>query len=184
MQLTPTALDGVVELQPVRHGDDRGWFTEVWNQQTMADLGFVTEWVQDNEAWSSSAGTLRGFHFQVAPRAQDKLVRAAAGRVLDVVVDLRRSAATFGQHVSVELSAERGNLLLVPKGFGHAYCTLEPNCVLAYKVSDYYSPDHDRAIRWDDPDLGVAWPFSEGELTLSGKDQTAPLLAQSSELFE
>ena len=183
MRAAPTALDGVIELHPVRHGDDRGWFAEVWNQQTLADLGITIDWIQDNEAWSASAATLRGLHYQLPPKAQDKLVRASAGRVLDVVVDLRRSSPTFGQHVAVELSAEHGNLLLVPKGFGHGYCTLEPNSVLAYKVSDYYSPDHDRAIRWDDPDLAIDWPFAESALTLSAKDAAAPFLNDADQLF-
>lgn len=183
MKLIPTALDGVVELVPRRHGDDRGWFSEVWNEQTLIDLGIEYEWVQDNEAWSAAPGTLRGIHFQIEPRSQTKLVRCSQGRVLDVAVDLRRSSPSFGQHVGVELSAEVGNQLLVPAGFGHAYCTLETNCVINYKVTDYYSPDHDRGVRWDDQDLAIAWPFPASELVLSDKDRLAPTVAESTQLF-
>lgn len=184
MQAIPTELQGVVELRPVRHGDDRGWFSEVWNESTLASHGIELDWVQDNEAFSAAAGTLRGIHYQLAPKAQDKLVRVVQGRVLDVVVDLRRSSATFGQHVGVELSAELGNQLFVPKGFGHAYCTLVDDCMIAYKVSDYYSPEHDRALRWNDPQLAVDWPFDADTVILSGKDEAAPLFADADNLFD
>lgn len=177
MELHATALDGVVELQPVRHGDDRGWFCEVWNQRTLTELGIDIDWVQDNEARSATVGTLRGLHFQIDPHAQDKLVRVVAGRVLDVAVDIRRGSATFGHHVAVELTAERGNQLLVPRGFAHGYCTLEPDSVIAYKVSEFYSPDCDRSLRWNDPALGIEWPVDAAGAILSAKDETAPLLA-------
>lgn len=177
MKLNETALDGVVELVPVRHGDDRGWFSEVWNQATLAELGITIDWVQDNEAKSAAAGTIRGLHFQTPPRAQDKLVRAVQGRIVDVAVDLRTSSSTFGQHVAVELTAAAGNQLLVPKGFAHGYCTLEPDTIIAYKVSDFYAPECDRALRWDDPAIGIDWPLA-GEATLSDKDRVAPLLAE------
>lgn len=177
MELRATALDGVVELQPVRHGDERGWFSEVWNEATLSELGIAISWVQDNEAFSARAGTLRGLHFQTDPFAQDKLVRVAAGRLLDVAVDLRQSSGTFGQHVAVELSAEQGNQLLVPRGFAHGYCTLEPNTMIAYKVSNFYAPDCDRAVHWADPDLGIDWPIDSSGAVLSAKDEQAPAFA-------
>jgi len=177
VKLRATELDGVVELIPTRHGDERGWFSEVWNRSTLAGLGIELDWVQDNEAKSAAAGTLRGLHFQTAPQAQDKLVRAAHGRIVDVAVDLRRSSSTFGRHVAVELSADAGNQLLVPVGFAHGYCTLEPDTVIAYKVTDFYAPSCDRSLRWDDPALGIEWPVDPADVTLSDKDRSAPLLA-------
>ena len=177
MELRPTKLDGVVELIPKRHGDHRGWFSEVWNESTLKDVGITIEWVQDNEAFSAAVGTLRGLHFQVEPHAQDKLVRAVKGSIVDVAVDLRASSATYGQHVAVELNDELGNQLLVPKGFAHGYCTLVPDTIIGYKVSGYYSPECDRGIRWNDPDLAVAWPVDADKAVLSEKDINAPLLA-------
>jgi dTDP-4-dehydrorhamnose 3,5-epimerase len=184
MELKPTKLDGVVELQPIRHGDDRGWFSEVWNEATLAELGVDISWVQDNEAYSSLVGTLRGLHFQIDPHAQDKLVRVLAGRVLDVAVDLRQSSPTFGQHVAVELSAKLGNQLLVPRGFAHGYCTLETDTVIGYKVSGFYSPECDRAVHWDDPEIRIDWPVDATNAVLSGKDTQAPAFADiGSSLF-
>jgi dTDP-4-dehydrorhamnose 3,5-epimerase len=175
MEMRKTELEGVIECQPKRHGDERGWFSEVWNQATLANLGIDIEWVQDNEARSVAAGTLRGLHFQIDPHAQDKLVRVVAGRVLDVAVDIRRSSSMFGQHVAVELSSDLGNQLLVPRGFAHGYCTMEPDSVIAYKVSGFYSPECDRSLKWDDPDLRIDWPVDAGDAVVSGKDQQAPL---------
>jgi dTDP-4-dehydrorhamnose 3,5-epimerase len=185
MELRETELDGVVELRPTRHGDERGWFSEVWNEATLAELGINIAWVQDNEARSATAGTLRGLHFQVEPHAQDKLVRAVQGRIVDVAVDLRQSSATFGQHVCVELTEQLGNQLLVPQGFAHGYCTLEPNTVIGYKVSGFYSPTCDRSLRWDDPELGIDWPVHKADAVLSNKDQVAPHLSEiESSFFE
>jgi dTDP-4-dehydrorhamnose 3,5-epimerase len=145
----------------------------------LAELGINITWVQDNEARSVEVGTLRGLHFQVDPHAQDKLVRAVQGRIVDVAVDLRQSSPTFGQHVAVELTEELGNQLLVPRGFGHGYCTLEPNTVIGYKVSAFYSPECDRGLRWDDPALGIDWPVTTtADAVLSDKDKVAPLLSE------
>ncbi len=181
MDLRETELAGVVELRPTRHGDERGWFSEVWNEATLAEFGITITWVQDNEALSVASGTLRGLHFQVDPHAQDKLVRAVRGRILDVAVDLRTNSTTFGRHVAVELTEQLGNQLLVPRGFAHGYCTLEPNTVIGYKVSDFYSPDCDRALRWDDPALGIEWPVAQADAVLSDKDRRAPLLGKIQE---
>ena len=127
MEIIPTALDGVVEIRPARHGDDRGWFSEVYKRHTLRDAGIDIEFVQDNESFSAPTGTLRGLHYQLAPHAQDKLVRVIHGSILDVAVDIRRGSATFGQHVAVTLTAEEGNQMLVPVGFAHGFCTLEPD---------------------------------------------------------
>jgi len=184
MEAIPTAIPDVIEIVPVRHGDHRGWFSEVWNEKSLADAGIELSWVQDNEAMSAKVGTIRGLHFQMPPFAQDKLVRALRGRIVDVAVDIRKSSPTFGQHVAVELTAEKGNQLLVPQGFAHGYCTLEPDSVIAYKVSNYYSPESDRALRWDDPELGIEWPIDSGEASISDKDLAAPLWADLDSFFD
>jgi dTDP-4-dehydrorhamnose 3,5-epimerase len=183
MEIIPTALDGVVEIRPPRHGDDRGWFSEVYKRHTLLDAGIDIEFVQDNESFSAPAGTVRGLHYQLAPHAQDKLVRVIRGSILDVAVDIRRESSTFGQHVAVVLTADDGNQLLVPAGFAHGFCTLGPDVRVAYKVSGLYAPDCERAIRWDDPDLAIDWQLPAGGATLSGKDEIAPLLADQPDLF-
>lgn len=178
-----TALDGVIEVRPARHGDDRGWFSEVWNRQAWADAGLDIDWVQDNESVSAAAGTIRGVHFQTDPTPQDKLVRVVRGRIIDVAVDLRRSSPTFAQHVAVELSAEVGNQLLVPKGFGHGFVTLETNCHVAYKVSGPYDPAADAGINFADPALGIDWGVEGADAVVSAKDLAAPLLAEADHLL-
>jgi len=183
MPLHQTELDGVVVLQPQRHGDARGYFTETFNVKTMADAGLETVFVQDNESLSAAVGTVRGIHYQLPPQPQIKLVRVLQGAVLDVAVDLRSPSPTFGQHVAVELRAELGNQLYVPVGFGHAFCTLEPNTIVAYKVSGFYAPDCDRGVRWNDPDLAIDWPIAEADATVSAKDAQAPLFADAVDLF-
>ena len=178
MNVRPTALPDVLEITPRRHGDGRGWFSETWNQRAWtAATGLDVSWVQDNESFSALVGTVRGVHFQVDPTPQAKLVRVESGRILDVAVDLRRSSATYLMNVTFELSAERGNQLFIPEGFGHGFVTLEPNCLVAYKVSDFYDPATDRAISWRDPALNIDWGSSVDEATLSDKDASAPLLA-------
>ena len=183
MEIIPTALDGIVEIRPPRHGDDRGWFSESYKRHTLRDAGIDIEFVQDNESFSAPIGTLRGLHYQLPPHAQDKLVRVIHGSILDIAVDIRRGSATFGQHVAITLTADEGNQLLVPAGFAHGFCTLEPDVRVAYKVSDIYAPDCERAVRWDDPALGIDWQLPPGGPTLSGKDAVAPLLADQPDLF-
>lgn len=184
VEVRPTSIPEVLELVPVRHGDHRGWFSETANQRTLAEAGITLEWVQDNESFSAQKGSLRGIHFQLAPHAQHKLVRVISGSILDVAVDLRRSSATFGKHAAVTLTAEEGNQLLIPAGFGHAFCTLEPNCRVAYKVAGgYYAPESDRSIRWDDPALAIDWPATDG-VSISAKDKAAPLFADTVDMFD
>jgi len=184
VRFVPTALPEVIEVQPVRRGDDRGWFSEVFKVDAFAEAGLDVEFIQDNESLSAASGTLRGIHYQIAPNAQAKLVRVIRGSIFDVAVDLRRSSPTFGQHVAVTLSAESGNQLFVPIGFGHGFRTLEADTQVGYKVSGRYSTECERAIRWDDPQLAIAWPADLTEPTMSDKDAHAPLLADQPDLFE
>ena len=179
----PLALDGVFEFVPKRFGDDRGFFSETYNAERFAANGFGLPFVQDNHSYSASRGVLRGLHYQLPPRAQDKLVRVVRGRILDVAVDIRKSSPTFGRWVSLELSAEAGNQILVPKGFAHGFVTLEDHTEVIYKVTDFYSPAHDRSIRFDDPRIGIAWPVAAEALELSAKDRAAPRLDEA-EIFE
>ena len=183
MIVRETAIEGVLELQPERFGDDRGWFSEVWNQATLAEHEIEISWVQDNESMSATRGTVRGLHYQLAPNAQAKLVRCIGGSVFDVAVDLRTGSPTFGQTVSVVLNATTGNQLLIPEGFAHGFCTLEPNTRIGYKVSALWAPESDCSVRWDDPAFGIDWPVGPHEAVLSDKDQNAPTL-QDARVFD
>ena len=171
-------LPGVLEVRPTRHGDERGFFSEVWNRERWREAGIDQDFVQDNHSLSKERGVLRGLHYQASPMAQAKLVRVTRGKVFDVAVDIRKGSPTFGNWVSAILSAERWNQLYVPEGFAHGFLTLEPNCEVEYKVSSPYSPEHDRAIRFDDLDIAIAWPNEAGEIILSDKDRAAPRLAE------
>jgi len=182
VEVRPTALPEVLEIVPKRHGDERGFFSEVYNQATFRKHGVDLFWVQDNHALSREAGVLRGLHYQLDPVAQDKLVRVTRGRIFDVAVDARKGSPRFGKWVGVELSAQRWNQLLVPKGFLHGYLTLEPDTEVLYKVTALYSPAHDRAVRYDDPDLGIAWPV-RGQPILSERDRDAPRLRDAENGF-
>jgi dTDP-4-dehydrorhamnose 3,5-epimerase len=176
MLVTSLAIPDVKLIKPRRHGDARGYFSEVYNAKVFAEAGVTLTFVQDNHAYSQDVGTLRGLHFQTEPYAQTKLVRVARGRIFDVAVDLRRGSPTFGQHVSAELSAENGAQLLVPAGFAHGYYTMEPNTEVLYKVDAYYAPAHDRGILWSDPDLRIPWPIGNAVPHLSAKDTALPRL--------
>jgi dTDP-4-dehydrorhamnose 3,5-epimerase len=178
LSVEPTAIPEVKIVTPQRIGDHRGYFSETYNRKRFAEAGIAVDFVQDNQSLSAAVGTIRGLHFQSAPFAQDKLVRTLRGRILDVAVDLRRSSPTFGRHVAVELSAENGRQLLVPVGFAHGFCTLEPDTEIHYKVSAYYSAAHDHGLAWDDPDLAIAWPVDAASATLSDKDRRQPRLAE------
>ncbi|WP_136644805.1 dTDP-4-dehydrorhamnose 3,5-epimerase [Tabrizicola sp. YIM 78059] len=176
MQIEPTRLPGVLVLNPNRQFDARGWFSETWNASRMAEAGLDLTFVQDNHSFSAAKGTLRGLHFQRPPRAQDKLVRCSRGAILDVAVDIREGSATYGRWVAVELTADNGRQLLVPRGFLHGFLTLIDDTEVQYKCTDFYSPDHDGAVRWDDPALGIDWGISAP--ILSDKDARAPLLSE------
>ena len=176
MEIVKTELPGVVMLTPRRFGDARGFFSEVYNRDAYAGLGIDVEFVQDNHSLSREVGVVRGLHFQSPPHAQAKLVRVGAGRVLDVAVDIRRGSPTYGRWVGVELSAEAGNQLYIPAGFLHGFAVLEPNSELLYKCSDFYAPDCDGAVRFDDPDIGIDWGIDTATATLSDKDAKAPYL--------
>jgi dTDP-4-dehydrorhamnose 3,5-epimerase len=183
MQVEDTAIPDVKIVTPKRHGDARGFFSEVYKESDWTAAGFSLRFVQDNHSYSALVGTLRGLHFQTAPFAQDKVVRVARGRILDVVVDIRRSSPTFGKHVAVELSAENWRQLLAPVGFAHGFVTLEPDTEVLYKVTALYSPQHDRGLAFDDPDLGVEWPTPPGGLFLSEKDRRWPRLRDLPDVF-
>jgi dTDP-4-dehydrorhamnose 3,5-epimerase len=176
MEIIPLALPDVKLIRVKRHGDARGWLAETWRLDAMTRAG-LPDFVQDNQSFSALAGTVRGLHFQIPPAAQAKLVRAVAGRALDVVVDLRTTSSSFGRHVAVELDAQTCDQLFVPEGFAHGFCTLAPATMLAYRVNAYYSASHDRGLRWNDPALGIDWPVEEGRAILSDKDRNAPILA-------
>jgi dTDP-4-dehydrorhamnose 3,5-epimerase len=166
----------VIEIVPKRYGDERGFFSETYSALQLANAGIDIRFVQENHSYSVRKGVLRGLHYQLSPRAQDKLLRVIRGAVYDVAVDIRRSSRTFGQWVGVEISADRWNQLLIPKGFAHGFVTLEDHTEVIYQVSDIYSPEHERAIRFDDPDIGVQWPHGLSEFLLSPKDRDAPYL--------
>jgi dTDP-4-dehydrorhamnose 3,5-epimerase len=174
-----TGLAGVLEIQPQMHGDERGSFCEVWNADDFARHGIRTQFVQDNHSVSRQRGVMRGLHYQLAPFAQDKLVRVVRGSIFDVAADIRPNSPTFGRWIGVELSAARWNQLLVPAGYAHGFVTLEPDTEVIYKVSRPYSRDHERAVRFDDPRLAIAWPVEASAMQLSEKDRLAPTLDAS-----
>lgn len=176
MDIQQTALPGVVIVTPRRFGDDRGFFSEVYNRTAYDAAGIGVEFVQDNHSLSRQKHVVRGLHFQAPPHAQDKLVRVGRGRILDVAVDIRQGSPHFGKWVGVELSAEEGNQLFIPKGFLHGFATLEPDCEVLYKCSDFYAPECDGGVRFDDPDIGIDWGFDPGLAILSEKDAKAPTL--------
>lgn len=177
MLVEPTAIADVKIVTPKIFRDARGFFSETYNARSLAEAGIGLPFVQDNHSLSVQKGVVRGLHFQLEPRAQGKLVRVARGTILDVAVDIRTGSPTYGRHVAVELSAENWRQLWIPAGFAHGFCTLEPDTEVIYKVTDFYSPDHDRAVAWDDPALAIAWPVTAETAILSDKDRRAPRLA-------
>lgn len=183
MLVEALAIPDVKLIRPKKFGDARGFFSEVYSKPALAAAGISLEFVQDNHSRSAKAGTIRGLHFQTLPCGQDKLVRVTRGRILDVAVDLRRGSATYGRHVSAEISAENWTQILVPVGFAHGFCTLEPDTEVLYKVSTPYAPANDGGILWNDPDLGISWPVTAQEATLSDKDLKLPRLRDLPALF-
>ena len=178
MQVVATEIPEVKELRPVRHHDPRGFFSEIYREAVLREHGIDVSFVQENLSLSLDRFVVRGLHFQLAPACQAKLVRAGAGAILDVAVDIRHGSPTYGRHVAVVLSAAEGNQLYVPEGFAHGFCTLEPNTEVVYKVNRYYSAEHDRGLAWDDPALGIAWPVGPREALLSDKDRRQPRLGE------
>ncbi|MDX9901646.1 MAG: dTDP-4-dehydrorhamnose 3,5-epimerase [Aliarcobacter sp.] len=184
MQFTRTDISDVIIIEPKVHGDSRGYFVETFRVDKVEEfLGYKINFCQDNES-KSSKGVLRGLHYQLPPYAQTKLVRVIQGRVLDVAVDIRRNSPTFGQYVAVELSAENKKQMLVPRGFAHGFVVLEDDTIFAYKVDNYYSPECDRGIAFDDESLNIDWIIKKEELKLSVKDTTQPKLNETNDLFE
>ncbi len=182
-EVIETSIADVKVIIPRKFGDHRGFFSETWNQKTLAAIGIETTFVQDNHAFSAEKGTIRGLHYQLPPKAQGKLVRVTRGSVLDVAVDIRKGSPTFGQHVAVELSAENWKQLWVPAGFAHGYCTLTENVEFIYKVNNDYSPEHEAGIIWNDPALGIDWGVAQQQARLSDKDLILPTLAEQDKLF-
>lgn len=183
MQVEDTAIPAVKIITPKRFGDLRGYFCELHNEAAWSRAGLSYRFVQDNCSLSKPVGTLRGLHFQTAPFAQDKLVQALRGGILDVAVDLRRLSPTYGQHVAVELTAENGRQLLVPIGFAHGFCTLEPDTLVVYKVTAPYSAPNDGGVLWNDPRLAIPWPVSASAAVLSDKDKLLPTLDKLADPF-
>ena len=184
MQFTRTNIPDVIIIEPKVHGDDRGYFVETFRADKLEEfLGFKLNFGQDNES-KSSKGVLRGLHYQLPPHAQTKLVRVIQGRVLDVAVDIRKNSPTFGQYVAVELNADNKKQLLVPRGFAHGFVVLEDDTIFAYKVDNYYSPECDRGIAFDDESLNIDWILKKEELKLSDKDTKQPKLNETKDLFE
>ena len=184
MKFIPQSIADVILIEPTIHGDDRGYLIETFRQDLLEEaIGYKVNFVQDNES-KSIKGVLRGLHYQLPPYTQAKLVRVIEGNVLDVAVDIRKSSPTFGQHVSIELTAQNKHQLFVPQGFAHGFVVLSDSTTFTYKVDNYYAPEHDRGIAFDDEQLKIDWQLSTEELKLSDKDMANPSLANAKDLFE
>ncbi|GAC41563.1 dTDP-4-dehydrorhamnose 3,5-epimerase [Paenibacillus popilliae] len=182
MRVETLSLSGAYIIEPVIHGDHRGFFMESYNEEKLKEQGISFNYFQDNQSLSAQAGVIRGLHYQLQPKAQTKLVRVISGAIYDVIVDIRKNSPTFGRWVGVILSEYNHRQLLVPKGFAHGFCTLVPNTQVFYKVDEYYTPDYDRGILWNDPELGINWPTSHP--ILSDKDKVHPVLKEAEINFE
>lgn len=183
MQIERLAIEGILVFVPTRRSDQRGFFSETYRSDLLAAEGLRANFVQDNHVYSAERGVLRGLHFQVPPRAQGKLVRCTRGAILDVVVDIRKDSPTWAQYSAIELTAENWKQLWVPPGFAHGYVTLEPNCEVIYKVTDYWATDCERGVAWNDPDLGIDWRVSESDLILTERDRGNPSLREIDPVF-
>jgi dTDP-4-dehydrorhamnose 3,5-epimerase len=183
MEFRTFDIEGPVEVLPTKIEDNRGYFSEIFRLENFVEWAGEVEFVQDNQSLSVQSGTIRGIHFQSEPAAQGKLVRCLAGSALDVAVDLRRDSPSYGRWISVILTPDLNNQLWIPVGFGHAFCTLEPNSVIGYRVTSYYSPENDKGVAWDDPDIAIDWPSNADLETLSAKDRTQPRLADLQPYF-
>mgnify|MGYP001431420888 CR=1 FL=1 len=182
MKFTSTNLDGVFVVEPKVFGDHRGWFMETYNEANFLEVGLNIRFVQDNHSFSASKGTLRGLHYQINPGAQSKLVRCTKGVIYDVAVDIRKGSPTYGKWFGIELSAENTKQLFIPKGFAHGFMTLTENVEVQYKVDEFYAPECDRSIRWDDPTINIEWPLKITPI-LSDKDKNAPFLEEAENNF-
>lgn len=183
MDVVSLDIPDVKIIRPKKFGDHRGFFSETYTKKTFEAAGLHYDFVQDNHSLSAEVGTVRGLHFQLPPFAQDKLVRVVRGAILDVAVDIRKGSPTFGRHVSAVISAADWNQILVPIGFAHGFCTLEPDTEVIYKVTNYYSAEHDRGLLWNDPALGIDWPVAADKARLSDKDHKHPTFAQLGDWF-
>ena len=182
MNITKTDIEDVLIIEPRAFGDNRGWFTETYSKEKFKELGIDIDFIQDNHSLSAQEGTLRGLHFQLNPRAQTKLVRCTKGKILDVAVDIREGSPTYKKWVAVELTEENKKQLLVPMGFAHGFITLTENVEVQYKVDEYYSPENDRSIRFDDPEINIDWGIENP--ILSDKDLKAQMLSESNVNFK
>jgi dTDP-4-dehydrorhamnose 3,5-epimerase len=178
VEIRPLDIAEVKLVIPQIHRDSRGFLSETYSRRIMELAGIAADFVQDNHSLSIEAGTLRGLHFQVSPHAQDKLVRVMRGSIFDVAVDIRVGSPTFGRHVSAVLTAENRTQMWIPAGFAHGFCTLEPNTEVIYKVTDYYAPECDRGLKWNDAVLGIKWPIDPDSVRLSAKDRRQPTLGE------
>ncbi|MGZ0874778.1 dTDP-4-dehydrorhamnose 3,5-epimerase [Priestia megaterium] len=183
MKISNTTLEGVVVIEPKVFGDHRGWFMETYNEKELLNYGVDVKFIQDNQSFSATKGTLRGLHYQLNPKSQTKLVRCTKGAIYDVAVDIRVGSPTFGKWFGIELTDENKKQLLVPKGFAHGFLTLSEDVEVQYKVDELYSPEHDRGIIWNDPSIGIEWPMSITPV-LSTKDEKAPLLKEAENNFK
>jgi dTDP-4-dehydrorhamnose 3,5-epimerase len=181
MIVEPTEIPGVLLISPSRFLDDRGFFSETWNQHRFAEAGIPGPFVQDNHVHSADRGVVRGLHLQIAPSAQGKLIRVVRGAIWDVAVDIRHGSPSYGRHVGVVLSAENWQQLWIPEGLLHGYCTLEPDTEVIYKVTARWDRQAERGVIWNDPELAIPWPIAPGEAILSDKDRTLPQLAECDE---
>ena len=183
IKMSSLAIPEIKVLVPDSFKDNRGVFAETYNRKTFEAAGIRTDFVQDNHSISRHAGTVRGLHFQLPPFAQDKLIRVVRGRIFDVVVDIRRTSPTFGQHVSIELGADSWDQLFVPKGFAHGFCSLEGGTEVLYKTSNVYAPSFERGILWRDPGLAISWPVSPDQAIMSDKDRSLSAFREARDLF-
>lgn len=184
LTINKTPIDGVLEIIPKRHQDHRGFFSEIYSDKDFAEHGIHQTFVQDNHSFSRYKAVLRGLHFQKEPRAQAKLIWVTSGSIYDVVVDIRKGSPTYSKWFGIEISAAKGNQLFVPKGFAHGFMTLEENTDIFYKVTDHYARDEERAIRFDDPEIGIGWPVELDGVVISDKDKAAPNLADVDNNYE
>lgn len=183
MEVIETTIPEVKLIRPRRHGDERGYFSEVYSRRAWSQLGLELEFIQDNQSLSRQPGVVRGLHFQVPPFAQTKLMRVVRGKILDVAVDIRHGSPTFGRFAAAVLSADQWNQMLIPKGFAHGFCTLEPDTEVLYKVDTFYEPSHDRGLLWNDPEVGIEWPVEGASAILSERDQRHPRLNEMPSYF-